>query len=83
MAATRDDISRWFDDGVAEGATHMIIVTDTFDWEDFPVYVLPGQSARVQADDHRSRSMQKVMEVYSLKMDKGAQLAEFRAFHYD
>ena len=36
---TNTDIGEWFDDGVELGASHMIIVCDTFDHEDYPVYV--------------------------------------------
>jgi len=29
---TVEDIQEWLDDGVADGATHMIVVLDTFDY---------------------------------------------------
>jgi hypothetical protein len=32
MATTKEDISQWFDEGVKKGATHMLVVTDTFDY---------------------------------------------------
>lgn len=83
MAATRRDISRWFDNGVEKGATHLIVVCDTYDWEDFPVYVHPGQNAREEATKHMGVNMEKVMEVYSLAMSKDSQMAEHRAFHYE
>lgn len=83
MAATRQDISRWFDRGVEQSATHLIVVCDTYDYEDFPVYVQPGQDTREIADRESRRPMQKVMEVYALHLDKEAQLAQRRAFHYD
>ena len=34
MAATRSDISQWFDRGKKLGATHMLVVCDTLDWDD-------------------------------------------------
>lgn len=83
MAATRQDINRWFEQGLNEGATHMIVVCDTFDYEDYPVYVSPGSNAREVAAQLGSQSMQQVMEVYAMHLDKAAQLMEFRAFHYD
>jgi hypothetical protein len=77
---TRADISGWFDRGLAEGADFLIVVCDTFDWGDYPVYA--------SADDVHSRydglngpNMQKVMEVYDLRKDKARQLAEYRAHH--
>lgn len=82
MAATRSDIERWFKSGVAQGATHLIVVCDTFDWEDFPVYVMPNQDARTTTALHDGHNMEQVMECYNLRMDMEFQLNEHRAFHY-
>lgn len=82
MATSRTDISNWFDEGVSEGATHMIVVCDTYDYEDYPVFVKPGQDVRMEANYYRHQSMQRVMEVYALSMDKDNQMNEERAFHY-
>lgn len=83
MAATRDEIERWFEQGLVDNATHMIVVCDTYDWEDYPVYVMPGQNPREVAEEYGGKGMRKIMEVYSLKMDMEKQLNEHRAFHYD
>jgi hypothetical protein len=82
MAATSQDIERWFERGIKQGATHMIVVCDTFDWDDYPVYVIAGQSARDVADQYSGKNMQKVMEVYNLSMSKESQMAQHRAFNY-
>ena len=83
MATTREDIEQWFKEGVRQGATHMVVVCDTFDWEDFPVYVEPGKNPRDVFAEHHEKNMEKVMEVYSLKMPMEDQLNEHRAFHFD
>lgn len=83
MAITPAQIGRWFDAGVEQGATHMLVVCDTFDYEDYPVYVMPGEDVRARAQDNNGRNMTRLMEVYCLGMDKAKQLAEDRAFHYD
>jgi hypothetical protein len=83
MSTTRDDIQRWLDEGKAMGATHVIVATDTFDYEDYPVFVKPGQNAQELADKINGESMQKVMECYSLTLDTEAQLKEGRAHHYE
>ncbi|MEK7509369.1 MAG: hypothetical protein AAB605_01500 [Patescibacteria group bacterium] len=83
MAATRSDIARWFKEGQEQGATHMVVVCDTFSYDDYPVYVTPGENARDKAAEHDGPEMQKVMEVYSLAKPMEPQLDEFRAFHYD
>jgi hypothetical protein len=59
----------------------MVIVCDTFDWEDYPVFVGPDEDVVQVADNYR-KNMQRVMEVYQLDLDKELQLGEYRAFHY-
>jgi hypothetical protein len=66
MAAQRLDILCWFDEGVRKGATHLIVVCDTFNYEDYPIYVMPGEDARKKAAEKDGSNMQKVMEVYDL-----------------
>lgn len=80
MPTTRADIRRWLDRGLEKGASHMVVMCDTFDWSDYPVYVMPGQNPR---DFGKSENMQKPMECYDLRMDLDAQLAEHRAHHWD
>ncbi len=82
MAASREDIQGWLKRGQDKGATHVIVVCDTFDYDDYPVFVMPGEDARAKADEHNGKNMQKVMEVYNLGMDIGRQRAERRAFNY-
>ena len=83
MATTKDAIRRWLERGKEKGATHVIVATDTFDYGDYPVLVMPGDDPRRKVEELRNEKMTIVMEVYSLKMDIEAQLNEHRAFHYD
>ena len=46
MGTTRERIREWIERGQEEGATHVIVVCDTFDWEDYPVMVKPGEDVR-------------------------------------
>ena len=32
MATTKEEIGKWFDSGVKQGATHLLVVCDTYDW---------------------------------------------------
>jgi hypothetical protein len=77
------EIGEWFDRGKKSGATHMLVVCDTFDWEDFPVYVMPSEDAQKKYDSFHGQNMTKVMEVYAMHLPKDAQLAEFRARHLE
>lgn len=83
MAASREDISGWFDRAKAKGATHMLVVCDTFDWDDYPVEVMPGQDVRKIAEQHNGPNMTKLMEVYALHADKTEQMNKRRCFNYD
>jgi hypothetical protein len=67
MATTIQDLKRWFKEGKEQGATHMVVVCDTFDWEDYPVYVKDPDEVLEVIRKH-SMNMQKVMEVYNLNM---------------
>lgn len=84
MAASRSDINAWldrlYDD---DDVTHMIVVCDSFDWEDYPVYVTKGENVREKESEYKDKSMQRVMEVYSASHDRDSQMTERRAFHYD
>lgn len=82
MATTQDQIRHWLEQGKVMGATHLIMVCDTFDWEDYPVFVSPQEDVRNKVKEYGS-NMQKVMEVYLLSRDWNSQLNEFRAFHFD
>ena len=83
MTTTKQEISDWFDIGIEKGATHMIIVCDTFEYEDYPVYVMPYENVAGRKLEINGYNMQRVIEVYSMKLDKQMQMDENRAFHYD
>jgi len=46
MGTGRQQISDWFDENKEEKNTHMIIVCDTFDWDDYPVGVKASEDVR-------------------------------------
>ena len=78
MATSRSDIVEWFQEGLKQGATHLLVVCDTFDHEDFPKYVMPGE------DPHAVKlgEMSRLMEVYNLRKPMMKQLNEYRSFNY-
>lgn len=81
MSTTKEDIRRWLDIGRRRESTHMLVVLDKFDYDDFPIYVQPGESVLERFDEYAKSSMEKVMEVYSFSLPIDAQLAEQRAWH--
>lgn len=81
MATTKADIEGWLVSAKEEKATHLIVVCDSFDYEDYPVYVLKGQDVRKVVESYHGKNMQRVMEVYNLSKPLKAQLAEERAYN--
>lgn len=74
---SKTEIRRWLKAGQKKGATHMLVVCDTFDWEDYPVYVMPHHDVQKTRERYERVSMQKV-ECYSFALDIEAQLGEHR-----
>lgn len=85
MPAMLSDITRWFDRGVADGASHMIIKCDTFDMADgdccYPVFVSASDDVRRVESENGDRTM----EVYVLDpARKAEQLStKRRVFNYE
>lgn len=65
MGTTTEDLQRWIDNR-PEGTHHMIVVCDTFDYEDYPVYVKGDEDVRERAKHYNNPDqMSRIMEVYS------------------
>ena len=77
MAATRQDIEDWFDQGALSEALYMIVICDSFDYEDYPVYAASSEECLQRYKN--PGEMQRVMEVYDLRADKAEQMNESRA----
>ncbi len=67
---SKDEIRGWFEAAKELGSTHMIVVCDTFDHEDYPVGVYSpikgDEECLKQYDAHQNVNMQHVMEVYDI-----------------
>lgn len=81
MGTSRQDIQNWLEDGKDQGATHMIVVCDTYDFEDYPVYVMPDEDVKKKAARYNdTEHMKKVMEVYDISKEWDNQLNKQRCF---
>ena len=80
MPTSKEEIGEWFDRGVGEKMDFMIVVCDTFDYEDYPAYTTKKDFAEEYAH-YDGENMQRIMEVYDLHLPRDPQLAEARAFH--
>ena len=84
MATTHEDIRRWLEEGKNnKDITHMLVVCDTFSYEDYPVYVSGSENPREEFQKYNGKNMQKVMEVYSYNECFETQLNENRTFNFD
>ena len=81
MWTTREQIRQWLIHGQALNATHVIIACDTFDHEDYPIYVQSTDNINEKIKEYDWKNMQKIMEVYNLSMDIEVQLAEQRVWN--
>lgn len=82
MPTTREDIKGWLERGKTKGASHMLVVCDTYDWSDYPVFVMPGEDAHEKGKQNNGPNMTKLMEVYNLSKDWDEQLGQHRSFNY-
>lgn len=85
MTTTVGEIRSWLTDAKKDGYTHVAIVCDTFDYEDYPVsiFATTEEDVRKHVAAASSGKMQKLMEVYALHLDFESQLSEPRAHHYE
>ena len=74
-------IQEWFDNA-PKGATHMIVVCDTFSYEDYPSYVKKGEDVHDKVKYYSNSNMQTVMEVYNLNISFEKQSTSERVFNY-
>lgn len=66
---TVQDLRNWYNSGVEQNFSHLIVVCDTFDYEDFPVYVKQGQDFYSKYNEYTcGKNMARIMEVYDLSV---------------
>lgn len=81
MAATREEIQNWLIEAKQSGARWLIVVCDSYDYEDYPVAINPNEDFWKRYDEYDGRNMQRIMEVYDLNVDLKSQLSETRSNH--
>ena len=81
MSAKLQEIKNWLDEANKNKATHLIITVDTFDYENYPVYVTSNKNIQKEIKRIESSSMQSIDEVYNMSLSIDKQLSEHRAYH--
>ena len=82
MTATLQDIKGWLERAKQLKATHLIVAVDTYDYDNYPVYVSEDEDVHKEYDRIIGSSMQGVDEVYNMSMDIETQLKERRAKNF-
>ena len=76
-----EQIESWLEKGKDDNNSHMLVVCDTFDWSDYPVYVKKTEDIQEEIRKHNgsTNNMQQIMEIYNYSIDLEAQLKQGRA----
>lgn len=69
MAASRQDVDRWIAKAIRDKATHIVSVCDTFSYDDYPVYVMPGDNLEEIKAKYHGENMQVINEVIQINED--------------
>ena len=69
MAATREDVDRWIETAKEKNYKYIISVCDTFDWDDYPVYVTKKSDLMNEYKLHQGINMQRVNEIICINDD--------------
>lgn len=67
MAATFEDVERWKKTARQQKARYVISVCDTFDYDDYPVYVGPEEDLEKIKKKYNGVNMQRINEVIEIK----------------
>lgn len=81
MGTTKEDIREWIRRGKEQKATHLIVVCDTFDYNDYPVFVQKNEDVKIIVEEYSGRNMQTIMEVYNLNKNIEDQLNSDRCYN--
>lgn len=81
MTATKEDIEFWLSVAVIKEATHLIVAVDTYDHENYPVYVSKNKKLKEEIERISRSSLQSIDEVYNMSLDTNKQLKQYRAMN--
>lgn len=75
----RFEIKHAYDEGTTKGASHMLVAWDSFDGENYAIYVMPGDNPRSKMPTNGDS----VDECYNYSLGWAAQSRETRARHFE
>lgn len=65
MRTTLEDIREWFQEGDSARHSHMMVMSDTFSHEYYPVYIAITEDINDAIKLRDGVDMQRIMEIYS------------------
>jgi hypothetical protein len=80
MAATKQEIKNWVEQGKEEECTHVIIAVDTWDHTDYPIFIKKGANVQDKIKYYET-SQDRIMEIYNMNMDLETQLNQNRCYN--
>lgn len=67
MSDMSNNMKRWVAEAKEKGATHVLDVCDSFDYEHYPVYVMPNEKVSEVASKYNAKDMQSVYGTYNIE----------------
>jgi len=65
-----DDRDAWIKEGLKNSATHILIVSDTFSHENYPVFCTGLAERNEKFNKYNGQNMQSIMEVIDLSKER-------------
>jgi hypothetical protein len=83
MTALYKDIEKWLLDGNNGLFSHLLVVCDTFNYENYPVYVLHEENVEDYISKYDNpKTMCRIEEIYNYSMDLEQQLTQGFTYNY-
>lgn len=57
---------RWVNEAREKGATHVLDICDSWDYDHYPVFVMPDESVNEVKDKYNGKDMQSVYSTYEV-----------------
>ena len=64
--ATKEDIENWIRVAHENGNKYLMVVNDTFSYEDYPVYAKNDEELQNLKQQYNNKNMQDIMRIYTL-----------------
>jgi hypothetical protein len=82
VKVTQKNIRRWLEKADQENATHVVVMSDDFSSDYYPINCFSESEARKTVSMKDGHNMQRLIEVYNLRASWEAQLAKKVCVNY-